>query len=196
MNFWEQFWPQILATLIGVGIGIPAGIALNSLIEGSTRREKKYKILLLLSDELEVNGGVLDSWASQSSADLKAGTLDLQLIDETWRAFSQGGELQWIRDLGLLFDLYRAYSRIRIVQKYSRKHYEIALQGGSGTNNNYGDFIYSQFKKEVDYAATIIRGTTPELTKEMSKARSKVTRFKIFFREVIEKFKHGGRLAK
>lgn len=185
MIFWEQFWPQLIATLFGVGVGIPAGVALNRLIEGITENEKREKILSLLKVELELNLSELVAWKSRASGDLVAGILGVKLNDEAWSAFSEGGELQWIKDPSILFALSNAYFELKAVQNYSKKHYDITIIGGIGVNPRYMEFIFGQLEKAVDNAEVTIRETIPMLKTSLSK----VSRFKLFIGVIMDRLK-------
>ena len=110
--FWEQFWPQLIATVVGLIIGIPVGLWVSGYQNKREERERKNKILLGLKDELIFNIHVLkrtlDSLPKSTSFE------DENLIfysakSETWKTFSDGGELEWIKDISILGDLSKAY---------------------------------------------------------------------------------------
>lgn len=150
MTFWDAFWPQLIATLIGVGLGIPAGIWLNHLIESRTEKEKKKKILNLLGVELTWNKGVLSSWKNRQSGDFEHGTLGSRLIYETWKAFSEGGELKWVKDPSILFRLSNAYSNIKVIEKYSEKYYNLTMLDSRGITQNTIEKMYIRLDLAVD----------------------------------------------
>ena|SRR5689334_3493052 len=49
----------------------------------------------------------------------------LSLADETWKSFSDGGELQWLKDPGLLTILAGTYARIGYVRSLSEKYFDL-----------------------------------------------------------------------
>lgn len=130
MEFWDQFWPQLLATLIGVGLGIPAGIGLNHLIESRTERERKHKILLAISEELEFTRE--DLLIYKEDLEKKEWGFVLTILrDETWQSFKGGGELEWIKDPDLLNHLAEVYFLIKKTNFVSEKFFELIITEGA-----------------------------------------------------------------
>lgn len=162
MDFLSQFWPQLAATLIGlclgipitlfatflaVGLGIPAGIWLNHLIERCEEKRRKKKILNSLNSELDYNLSQLIIWDKGESGDFEAGSLGVKLRNETWRAFSEGGELEWIKSTKILWFLSNAYNLIRMVQELSERHYNLTNFGQTGESGR-GVPKYNQLLKD------------------------------------------------
>lgn len=127
--FLPDFISNTLATFLGVIMGIPVALWLSSYQKRRTTVEKKYKILNLLKVELELNRSELVAWKSRESGDLEAGTLGVKLSDESWRAFSEGGELEWIKDPSLLFALSNVYYEIGVIKNLSEKYYNVSIIG-------------------------------------------------------------------
>ena len=75
--------------------------------------------------ELDHNNDILYFWEHNPVDDLACGTVGVKLRDETWRAFSEGGELEWIKSTLMLSLLSNAYRRIRMVQVLSERHYNL-----------------------------------------------------------------------
>jgi hypothetical protein len=54
-------------------------------------------------------------------------TLSAVLRNESWKAFSDGGELEWVKDPKLLNDLSDAYYAIRSVMSLSDKYCQVSM---------------------------------------------------------------------
>lgn len=124
--FRDGFLGNLLATIIGVIAGIPIALWVSRLqqdeqekieieIKKREETERTIKVLSLVKKELEYN---LDQLRKQkqglSNHKEKFLPIDGQK-DELWNAFSDGGELQWIKDLQLLDKISMAYYDIRRV---------------------------------------------------------------------------------
>lgn len=108
--FWDQFWPQLIATLIGVAMGIPAALWISRFREEQSRKDSVQKILVLLRDELLFNKNQLEDWKNANAPDYRKSTGTYAVTkDELWKAFSDGGELEWIKDIELLAILADTY---------------------------------------------------------------------------------------
>jgi len=144
--FWEPFWPQLAATIIGVligfpitifatflgaGLGVYGALLLNRHQEKQQRlkelrevREREGKILKLLQQELLMSFGQLARYHRKQ--DIKRLiTLSVFLKTEIWGAFSNGGDLQWIKDPDLLRDIAEAYNFIRMMRELSNRYIEL-----------------------------------------------------------------------
>jgi hypothetical protein len=157
--FWEQFWPQLIATIIGIVIGIPVALWISGFQEKRTEKEKKTKILGLLYLELNTNRYDLNCWKNKKrGGDLEAGTFGLKLNYETWKAFSDGGELEWIKDPSILYRLSDAYYHIKVVQNYSEKYYTLTILDSSGITKNTIDHMYIFLDTAVEKCIDSIDG--------------------------------------
>ena len=93
--FWQNFVSNALATIVGaVVLGIPIALWLNRHQEKSSEKEQKKKILRLLQEELLINFAQLTGWKLTENKLLEVSVIGPFLRDESWRAFSDGGELQ------------------------------------------------------------------------------------------------------
>lgn len=112
-SFWQSFVSNLIATLLGVGLGIPAALWISRRQEASTEKEHKKKILYLLCDELQFNKEILTRWdgVENQKEDMWEVTMDLKY--EVWTAFSDGGEIEWIKDPILLGKLATVFSDIK-----------------------------------------------------------------------------------
>ena len=132
-DFWVNFWSNLLSDLIvGAGIGFFLARWLNKLQQKDTdkaeeerkakeSRMRKEKILRLLKKELETNDTYINQSIPISSRDSMKdfdtiNFLSLGLSNEHWKAFSDGGELQWINDVETLSKLATAYHSIQMVK--------------------------------------------------------------------------------
>ncbi len=170
MDFWSQFWPQLIATLIGVGIGIPAGIWLNHLIERREEKRRKKRILNSLNSELDYNLSQLIIWDKRESGDFEAGSLGVKLRNETWRAFSEGGELEWIKSTKILWFLSDAYRLIRKVQEFSERHYNLTNFGQTGESARGVSNYYKLLKDSVRDGKHTIKTTIMIIKKEIGES--------------------------
>jgi hypothetical protein len=123
--FWEQFWPQLIATIIGIAIGIPVALGINRYQERKTEKERKKKILSMLRNELmwnvsEINIRVKD----EDKLKTESGIIASMLKDHMWKAFSDGGELQWIKNLVILGYLSESYYFIGGIKYLADKYYD------------------------------------------------------------------------
>ena len=177
MDFWEQFWPQISATAVGVLIGFPitifatflgAGLALVGALwinrkqenkqqqkEKQEEKRRKDKILVSLKDELEDNLKGLKGW---DESDYEKGTLSARLKTESWKAFSEGGELQWVEDPNILFFLSEAYAAIKAVQNISEKYFQLKIIQSRYVHTWQLDKVDKDINKKVSYARQVING--------------------------------------
>jgi len=127
--FWTSFLSNWYATFLGVIVGVPIAFWVSNYQERRIEKEKKEKVLELLNDELKLNLKLLPNdfhedmefWKS-----IKAAHLCDEIKTETWDAFSNGGDLQWIKDPYFLGLLSNAYYDIRIISRVSQKYYDLS----------------------------------------------------------------------
>jgi hypothetical protein len=65
----------------------------------------------------------MDNWGAtgeRDGADMIA--LVVSISDESWRAFADGGELQWLKEPNLLTKLSRPYAQIKTVKYIADKY--------------------------------------------------------------------------
>jgi len=124
--FRDNFLGNFLATIIGVIAGIPIALWISRSQQDEQDKTNKYfkeretaehtiKILSLVTKELEYN---LSQLKKQKQGLSEYGERFLPIDgqkDELWNAFSDGGELQWIKDLQLLDIISIAYYDCRRV---------------------------------------------------------------------------------
>ena len=118
--FRDSFLGNLLATIIGVIAGIPIALWVSRLQQNEQEKiennfkerevaEHTIKILSLVEKELGYNLSQLKK-QKQGISDYGERFLPIDgQKDELWNAFSDGGELQWIKDLELLDMISMAY---------------------------------------------------------------------------------------
>ncbi len=130
---------------------VTAGIWLNRLIQRSTGRKKKDKILSGLREELKTEKKKLDDFFKEINKPDRP-KFPLYLIrTETWNAFSDGGELEWIDKPELLDKLAETYFSIRNVNFLSERIFDLLLTAFVSTEftANEGPVKYHDQKKVV-----------------------------------------------
>jgi hypothetical protein len=122
---WEGFLPDFLATMLGAIVGIPIAIGINNQQEIKKEKLQKEKIIPILREELLVNLTQLSGWQKSSSQKLETVYTSIFLEDSSWAAFSDSGELAFIKDVKLLQKISHAYSTIRSVKQLSERYMEL-----------------------------------------------------------------------
>ncbi len=126
LSFWQSFLSNLGATLIGAAIGVFGALWLNNHIEKQTEKERKKKILRLLKHELLMNIGAFSDWQRSEQPLLdKCARLNVFTKSEYWKAFSDGGELKWIKDPVLLSEIAEAYNFIRMMLSLSDRYFQL-----------------------------------------------------------------------
>ena len=127
LEFCQSFISNAFATFIGAGLGVLGALWLGKHQEESSEKERKKKILDLLFNELLINLSQLSGFQKSQTKHRDALTLSALLRNESWRAFSDGGELEWIKDPKLLDNLSDAYYAIRSVMNLSDKYCQVSM---------------------------------------------------------------------
>ena len=125
-GFAQDFFSNLLATYIGVIFGVSIGIWVSGYQENQLERIRKGRVLSLLQEELDHNYKELLKWREAGrGGDIEVGNIGTNLRYETWRAFSEGGELEWIKDANILYVLSIAYFQIGAVKTLSEKYFDM-----------------------------------------------------------------------
>ena len=112
-SFWQNFGSNLLATVVGVALGIPIAFWINRRVKDITDKEKRTKIATSLARELDVNRSFLENWLDRlREEDQNFGLSAIWLDDDVWKALSDGGDLQWVKDPFLVGRIARAYGAI------------------------------------------------------------------------------------
>jgi len=153
-SFLQNFLSNLFATFIALIIGIPIALWLERM---RVRREEKArereeqqrtrKILQLLKTELHQNKEAIDK------IHIDVANYYYGLRTELWDAFSDGGELQWIKDPDLLAVLSAAFSGIRQVRILYEKYTDLYFYPGTKGPHDYKQRLFDrvlEWKKDTD----------------------------------------------
>ncbi len=137
--WWSDFSSNLFATLIGVGIGIPIALYINrkqiniqqdleNKIQRKEQAERAVKIVDLLESELQVNLFQLGANKSPSESGMSRVIFVSGFKDELWKVFSEGGEIEWIKDIEILDSLATSYHYIARLKFLENLYFEIDHQ--------------------------------------------------------------------
>lgn len=161
-SFVQDFVSNLLSTIIGVALGIPAALWLNRRVEKQTTKERVKKIITLLKDELSYNEVEFARWEGNLDRVLnEIGSISSLLRTELWQAYSDGGELEWIKDVVLLSMLADTYYSIRAITTLADRYFE-ALQFGNGGRGLPVD-VRDTLMEAIQYAVRSIRATKSKI---------------------------------
>ncbi len=166
-TFWFDFLSNTLATFVGIIVGIPIAIFLGEYQERRSEQERKYKILRLIKNELLVNQDQLEKWKNSGDKQKDGLTLHALLKTESWRAFSDGGEIEWIKSLELLWIISEAYYSIRSVQTLSERYFETRMLSNA-TSLHWAELsVFSKLENAVLNAEKVLAPTMESIEKEI-----------------------------
>ena len=150
--FWQAFVSNAAATLVGVVLGIPIALWISRHQAKTEEKERKKKILTLLYDELLADRDVLFGWHDSQDQKSEARILSAILRYESWKAFSDGGELGWIRDPGLLNTISEAYFMIRSVSQLSDRYFGMLMVDWEQVSSLAMRNVYDNFRMSCSRA--------------------------------------------
>jgi hypothetical protein len=164
-SFWQDFVSNALATFLGAIVGIPIALWLSRYQEKIVEKERKNKILRLLRGELLENLSVLSGW---EKADYLKKNRDIHSIgpvikDESWKAFSDGGDLEWIKDPTLLSNLADAYYHVRIIRQISDRFLNIIYLGGDDADKPAIEYFADLLDRGIVNGSKVIYSVLHEL---------------------------------
>jgi hypothetical protein len=122
LGFWQSYLSNALATMAGILVGVPITLWVTSRQESAAAIEKRTKIFESLGEELKGNNDLIYDWLNSGKDNWKLTTIGVKMGDEIWNAFSDGGELQWIKEPWPLRDLANAYGDIKRIKYLSDKY--------------------------------------------------------------------------
>lgn len=162
LSFWQGFVGNLCATVIGVFLGILVALRVDSLIEARTSKERVKKILTLLKDELEYNEIELSRLDGNLPQVVhEAGSISSLLRVELWKAYSDGGELQWIKDVELVSMLADSYYAIRAVMILTDKAYQFVQHGQPG--NPLPQVVEENLMIAIEYANRSVKSSIKKI---------------------------------
>ena len=166
-TFWFDFLSNTMATIIGLVVGIPVAIFLSEYQERESELERKSKILRLIEQELLVNQVQLSGWKKSGDMQKEALTLQAMLKTELWRAFSDGGELEWIKNPILLDSISEAYFSIKSIQTLSERYFELRMLSNATAIHWVELDLFSTLEKAIDYADEVFLEVFTAIRKEI-----------------------------
>ena len=133
-SFLNNFLANLLATLLGIVFGIPIALWIERRRQRTSedklkkeQHERMIKILELIKKELQENFDISDHFHKEVEHYYNP------LKDELWKAFSDGGELQWINNPNLLDVITAAYFEIHqmsfLYEKYIDDYFFLEKSG-------------------------------------------------------------------
>lgn len=162
-DFLQDFGANWLATFLGLMMGIPLALWLSNYQEKSTEKEKKYKILASLKDELSYSVHELGRMLDDQVLKRESGVLSSLLRNELWRAYSDGGELQWIKDVDLLAQIADSYYCIRAIMDLSDRYYDSVQYATEEASPARIGEVFQTLKLAVDVGLRSIEDTIREI---------------------------------
>jgi hypothetical protein len=174
--FTENAMGNWFATMIGALIGILIALEINRVQQErqekkeSKDREKdemehKIKILGLVKSELVYNHSALLQRQPNNEKGIHRQVFVNRLKDELWNAFSDGGELQWLKDVQLLDILSTAYYYIRITVFLEDKYFDAI---------HFSGMMVQRDKYPKDYILDYLNGTDPDVLQNIEKALQEI----------------------
>jgi hypothetical protein len=161
--FWQAFVSNLFSTIIGVILGIPAALYLNGFLERANEKENRKRILLLIWVELNGILVQLEKWKSSPKTYEDIVSLNLSITTETWKTLSDGGELQWIKDPGLLLKLADIYSSLYQVSFLTDKYIILTLKPSYSPYNE--NVLRSNIEDKEEKAYEKLQEATDKLHK-------------------------------
>jgi uncharacterized membrane protein len=137
--FMDSTMANWFATMVGVLIGIPIALYLSNWQQMEQEKKqqqetqareaqaRRTRILTLIGQELRYNQDARGSPRPEATGSEKRIVSLDGLKDELWNAFSDGGELEWIRDLQLLHLISFAYHYIRRMRHLRNLYLQVAF---------------------------------------------------------------------
>jgi len=160
-SFWQNFASNSMATVIGVALGIPTALWINRFVEKQTTKERVEKIIRLLKDELSYNEIEFERWDGQLERVVnEIGIISSELRVELWQAYSDGGELEWIKDVVLVSMLADTYYSIRAVRTLADRYFDSLQFGDAG---NLALEVRETLMEAIEYGNKSLKNTIKKI---------------------------------
>jgi hypothetical protein len=143
LEFWQSVVSNLIATFVGAGAGVLAALWINAHTETTTEREKKQKILRLILAELTRNYQLLEEFIICKGDRQTTVSIGLRIHDEVWQAFSDGGEIEWIKDPTLLNYMAETYAWTRATIRLSGRALDIVTHPSGADAQAYKLVVYN-----------------------------------------------------
>jgi len=126
-QFWLDFLANALATFLGAIVAVPLALWVDRRQSSHHERASVGKMLKLLRAELQHCDKQVETWQGPTDRGRTTGNLSASLKDELWRAFSDGGELSWLKDIDLLASLSESYYQVHSIRYLASRHFDSVL---------------------------------------------------------------------
>ena len=163
VQFIDSAMGNWFATMVGAIGGIFIALELERWKNKSDERDHTNKVLTLVKGELQENLSSLNTRVSENNPNRFN---PYRLKDELWNAFSDGGELQWIKDLDLLDKISGSYYRIRIIINLEDKYFD-AIHYQGGVFQSTREHILSYLNQIIPQATSHIKETVTQIDKRL-----------------------------
>jgi hypothetical protein len=168
--FWLDCLSNLIATIAGIAIGLPIAMWLDRVSRRKSDREKEVetrrqlqKLLSILLGEVNENLKAMEG----VNCDVANNFHPVQM--ESWRAFSDGGELKWISDPALIHELSLAYGHLshysRVLDKYFDEYFLLSRSG----NTRLADHLFNSVLRFRDIARKSNEAAVKSLMHHISK---------------------------
>jgi len=153
--FWQGFLSNLFATLIGIIFGIPVALWISNFQEKEAENTRRAKILSTIWKELDRNRLQLEHWSRLNPINKhnEIWSLCIRLREESWNVFSQGGEMEWIKNRDLLYAISESYFASKRVKQIAEKYYDMATKNLTTTSSDNLKRLFQALIKSVDYAS-------------------------------------------
>ena len=175
-GFVESSMGNLFATILGVLVGLPIALEVSrrqqaaaqvaaALDKSAKVAVRRHKVLTLLREEVRKN---LDGLAERVAPLAQGGkrlVFSHSLRNQLWLAFSDGGELQYVDDPGLLAKIAEAYHEIAYCIFLEHKYFDAT---------HYSGMRIQQDKYPADYILDYLTQDNDNLEKSMQLARDAI----------------------
>lgn len=178
IDFWQNAISNFLATFLGLVFGIPVALWINEIQQESISKvenqklqdeaqQRKKRILESLRTELQANLDLFELYPGYDSFTEESFESLCFVVNSpifvVWKTFSDGGELQWIKDSNLLQEFHWAYYVVQQVKDSGQLFIESEFVHPRGGNKLVAKFLQKHFERNLHDAIRIIKKTLHKL---------------------------------